>query len=130
MKFLKDISCWQELSNDVTCADCLEAMKLIPDKSVDLVLTDPPYGIANEVRITRGRNTMKFKGPDITHNFGEWDKFASIDDFMKWTFPWVCEASRVLKEGGMFISYFDRDKINFLSQFLQRMNYKTIGAIN
>jgi site-specific DNA-methyltransferase (adenine-specific) len=25
--------------------DCLEAMKKIPDKSVDLILTDPPYGI-------------------------------------------------------------------------------------
>lgn len=26
-------------------ADCLEYMKTIPDKSFDLVLTDPPYGI-------------------------------------------------------------------------------------
>jgi site-specific DNA-methyltransferase (adenine-specific) len=25
--------------------DCLEEMKKIPDKSIDLVLTDPPYGI-------------------------------------------------------------------------------------
>ena len=24
--------------------DCLELMKTIPDKSIDLVLTDPPYG--------------------------------------------------------------------------------------
>ena len=24
--------------------DCLELMKSIPDKSIDLVLTDPPYG--------------------------------------------------------------------------------------
>lgn len=27
--------------------DCLELMKSIPDKSIDLVLTDPPYGITN-----------------------------------------------------------------------------------
>ncbi len=25
--------------------DCLEIMKTIPNKSIDLVLTDPPYGI-------------------------------------------------------------------------------------
>jgi len=31
--------------NKVICGDCLEVMKYIPDKSVDLVLTDPPYGI-------------------------------------------------------------------------------------
>ena len=27
--------------------DCLELMKDIPDKSVDMVLTDPPYLIKN-----------------------------------------------------------------------------------
>ena len=31
--------------NQIICGDCLEVMKDIPDKSVDLVLTDPPYGI-------------------------------------------------------------------------------------
>ena len=29
--------------NKVYCGDCLEIMKQIPDKSIDLVLTDPPY---------------------------------------------------------------------------------------
>jgi site-specific DNA-methyltransferase (adenine-specific) len=31
--------------NRIYCGDCLELMKKIPDKSIDLVLTDPPYGI-------------------------------------------------------------------------------------
>ena len=30
--------------NKIYCGDCLELMKQIPDKSIDLVLTDPPYG--------------------------------------------------------------------------------------
>ena len=30
--------------NKIYCGDCLEIMKDIPDKSIDLVLTDPPYG--------------------------------------------------------------------------------------
>jgi len=29
---------------DLRLGDCLEVMKTIPDKSIDLVLTDPPYG--------------------------------------------------------------------------------------
>ncbi len=29
----------------IYCGDCLDLMREIPDKSVDLVLTDPPYGI-------------------------------------------------------------------------------------
>jgi DNA modification methylase len=35
----------EEMINKVHCADCLEFMKQLPDKSIDLVLTDPPYGI-------------------------------------------------------------------------------------
>ena len=31
--------------NQIICGDCLEVMKDWPDKCVDLVLTDPPYGI-------------------------------------------------------------------------------------
>lgn len=31
--------------NTITCGDCLEVMPLIPDKSVDMVLCDLPYGI-------------------------------------------------------------------------------------
>ena len=27
------------------CGDCLDIMREMPDKCVDLVLTDPPYGI-------------------------------------------------------------------------------------
>ena len=30
---------------DLRQGDCLEVMKTIPDKSIDLVVTDPPYGI-------------------------------------------------------------------------------------
>ena len=26
------------------CGDCLEEMKTIPDKSIDMILTDSPYG--------------------------------------------------------------------------------------
>ena len=28
--------------------DCLEYMKSMPDKSVDAVITDPPYGITRQ----------------------------------------------------------------------------------
>ena len=28
----------------IECGDCLELMKEIPDKSIDLIVTDPPYG--------------------------------------------------------------------------------------
>lgn len=41
--------------NKIYCGDCLEVMKEIEDKSVDLVLTDPPYGIGE----ARGKNNNR-----------------------------------------------------------------------
>jgi len=36
---------WQELSlNTIYNMDCIEGMKMIPDWSIDCIITDPPYG--------------------------------------------------------------------------------------
>jgi len=32
---------------DLRQGDCLELLRAIPDKSVDLVITDPPYNIGH-----------------------------------------------------------------------------------
>lgn len=34
----------QEYLNKITHADCMEVLKNLPDKSIELVLTDPPFG--------------------------------------------------------------------------------------
>lgn len=49
--------------------DCLEHLRRIPDRSVDLVLTDPPYnvGVTTQVRGKARRN--------------EWDV---IPDYIPW----------------------------------------------
>lgn len=51
--------------NAILQGDCLELMKDIPDKSIDLVLTDPPYGI----KISSNPFRQKFAKKD-------WDDFA------------------------------------------------------
>jgi len=38
--------------NKIYCMDCLEGMKEIPDESIDLIITDPPYGINFKSRMT------------------------------------------------------------------------------
>ena len=51
----------------------MEIMKEIPDKSIDLVLTDPPYGIG-----IANKNTLSIKGAsDKKREFDkkEWDSF-------------------------------------------------------
>lgn len=65
----------QDLINKITHGDCLEVMKTIPDKSIDLVLTDPPYGInyqsnmrSNKFeKIENDNNDMRFIAYDIIY---------------------------------------------------------------
>jgi len=61
--------------NKIHNADCLEFMKGMPDKCVDLVLTDPPYGIKMDkgtdgFGVTRGKkysDNWDNDKPDITY---------------------------------------------------------------
>jgi DNA modification methylase len=41
--------------NKIYCMDCLEGIKLIPNKSVDLIFIDPPYGL-NKTGILNDEN--------------------------------------------------------------------------
>lgn len=34
-----------EFLNKITLGDCYELIKLLPDKSIDLIVTDPPYDL-------------------------------------------------------------------------------------
>ena len=76
--------------NKVVCGDCLEVLQDIPDNSVDLVLTDPPYNIGKSK---------------------EWDKWKKKADYIDWCGEWLTECQRVLKDNGSF--YF------FHNDFLQ-----------
>ena len=40
--------------NKIICGDCLEVMKDIPDKSIDLLITDPPYSIGTTSNGVKG----------------------------------------------------------------------------
>ena len=60
--------------SEIWAGDSFELLPEVADGSVDMVLTDPPYGIANEVIITRSRNTQKFgKAKAITHDMLQHD---------------------------------------------------------
>lgn len=34
----------KDIENKIINADCMDILKQLPDKCIDLVLTDPPYG--------------------------------------------------------------------------------------
>ena len=65
-------------TNKIYCNDCLEVMKELPDKSIDLVLTDPPYG-------------MNFQS---NHRKTKHSKIENDDSFPLWIFE---EFNRIAK---------------------------------
>ena len=44
--------------------DCLQYLKQLPDHSVDLVVTDPPYNVSQ-------KSNIQYKNLKIVKNFGE-----------------------------------------------------------
>lgn len=54
--------------------DCFDFLKNIEDKSIDLILIDPPYNISRDSNFASGketgRDTDRFR---ISIDFGKWD---------------------------------------------------------
>jgi len=51
---------YQEPAGVIYCADCLDILPRIPDKAIDLVLTDPPYGINLDTSYKKFKNAVSY----------------------------------------------------------------------
>lgn len=88
--------------NKIICGDCIEVMKLIPDESIDLVVTSPPYNLS--IR----------KNPDKTDHWkGKWNKsklqsvgydnhndYMPEDKYLAWQKNVLAECFRLIKDDG------------------------------
>lgn len=74
--------------------DCLDVLKEMPDKSVDLVLTDPPYGIKADSNPIRSR---------FTHGKTNWDNERPTKEY----FDEMIRVSKnqIIWGGNYFIDY-------------------------
>src|SRR3990167_7070308 len=95
MKTISELKNWEEAIGQVVQADCLKFMKLLPDKSIDLVLTDPPYG-------------MEFRS---NHRQIKYEKIVN-DNNLDWLDTFASEIKRLLKDDGhayIFCSFHNID---------------------
>jgi modification methylase len=84
-----------ELKTDVILrGDCIEVLKGLPDKSVDMVFADPPYNLQLGGDLLRPDNSKVDAVDD------EWDKFDSFAAYDAFTRAWLTECRRVLKDEG------------------------------
>lgn len=83
--------------NYIDNCDCLEGLKNIPDKSVDLVVTDPPY-MLNNYSSTKGKI----------------DPWADWCNAAHWYATWFAEVRRVLKDTGAMWTFLNwRSMVTF-----------------
>jgi adenine-specific DNA-methyltransferase len=101
------------LGNDkhkIIYADVLEALKMLPDNSVDLIFADPPYNI--------GKNFN-----------GKIEKWDTEESYLEWCYEWLDLCIQKLKPNGsfyvmtatQFMPYFDihlRNKLTILSRLV------------
>ncbi len=80
--------------NEILAGDCIEIMKSLPARSVDLIFADPPYNLQLGGDLTRPDHS-KVAGVDDA-----WDKFSSFAAYDKFTKAWFLEARRLLKDDG------------------------------
>ena len=94
-------------------ADCFEKMKEIPDHSIDLILCDPPYNLANY-----STGNMKFDWrSEINNDVAEWDEVPLnpadlVDEFKRILSPKgnifiFCSYNLIGKFHEVFDSEFD-----------------------
>jgi len=99
-------------TNLIINADCLTALKELPDNSVDSIVTDPPYGLGfmgkqwdtfDKSQFGKegeeGENDLKVK-----KNFKILPRYNS-DGLYTFTKEWATECFRVLKHGGHFLCF-------------------------
>jgi site-specific DNA-methyltransferase (adenine-specific) len=66
--------------NQVFCEDALSGLARIPDGSIDLILTDPPYNLGKD--------------------YGNASDQQTVDDYLRWTEQWIDAALPKLKPNG------------------------------
>lgn len=89
----------------IECGDCLKLMKELPNESIDLVVTDPPYGID----LTPQRENGKFKNTKVIN-----------DNTLEWLPSLVNELYRVSKNAVLVFCGWqnvDKFKIEFEKLF-------------
>jgi len=100
LNFPKKINSISEIENKIFLTNSLTTIPLIPDNSIDLILTDPPY------------NNRK--------NFGNGTVNLSNEEFRIWNDEWIRECFRILKPNGSIYICIDWQNSAMIQNILEK----------
>jgi len=84
--------------------DCLEVMKQIPDKSIDMVMTDPPYGttackwdtvIGLDLMWAQLKRIIKPKGAIVLFGSEPFSSYLRISNIKEYKYDWTWQKSQL-----------------------------------
>ncbi len=87
--------------NKIINGDCLTVMKELPDASIDLVVTSPPYNLKNSTgNGLKNANKGKWTNAELVNGYATYDDNIPYDEYVNWQRDCIKEMLRVLKENG------------------------------
>lgn len=112
--------------------DCLRVMRSMPDKSVDAIITDPPYGSGGMTANDRLR-TSKDKYVNASSSYASTLPDIDGDSLLPEVWAeqmkdWTKECRRVLVDDGMFVTFIDWRNYSHLMQIVTRSGIRVRGA--
>jgi site-specific DNA-methyltransferase (adenine-specific) len=127
--------------NRIICGDCLEVMQQIPDKSIEGVVTSPPYNIRRSTgQGFKTGQSAKWKHAALMHGYSHHTDDMPHADYVAWQRACLTQMLRVLTdEGAIFYNHKWRvqngllqDRADILSGFpvRQMIIWKRTGGIN
>ncbi|MEA3264457.1 MAG: site-specific DNA-methyltransferase [Pseudomonadota bacterium] len=103
--------------------DCIEAMRSLPDASIDMIFADPPYNLQ------LGGDLSRPDGSHVDAVTDHWDQFDSFAAYDKFSREWLTEARRLLKPNGSLWVIGSYHNIFRLGAMLQDMGFWILNDI-
>lgn len=103
--------------------DCIQVLRTLPEKTVDLVFADPPYNLQLEKELWRP-NATRVNGVDEP-----WDQFSNFESYDRFTQEWLEACHRILKDTGALWVIGSYHNIFRVGRILQDLGYWILNDI-
>jgi len=99
--------------------DCLDLLKKIQPKSVDMIFADPPYNISGKSLNLKGNTT----GGDWFKINEDWDVYSETD-YQLFSDSWIARSYDTLKDSGSFYVCCSQHNVDAVMQSLRKVHCK------
>lgn len=101
--------------NSIVSGDCLSVMKHIPDDSVDIIITSPPYNLLNSTGNGMKGASKRWKNAALVNGYDGYDDNMSFEEYVLWQKDCLREMFRIIKDtGAIFYNNKNRVQNNLL----------------